>query len=200
MKKFKNSLALLSLVLVGIVSIAAVKFAPTIWTIDKNHSAVKFSVRHFFTPVNGNFTEYEADIAFSADDLKNSSINVTIPISSINTSNDDRDAHLRTPDFFNAEKFPTMSFKSDKIVAAGENEFIAHGKLTIKDVTKNIELPFKLLGVMPHPNSGKLIAGITSKFTLNRNDYGVGTGDYIATAVIGNEITIELNLELNEKK
>lgn len=200
MKKFKNSLALLTLVLVGIVSIAAVKLAPTIWTIDKNHSAIKFSVRHFFTPVNGKFTEYEADIAFAANDLKNSSINVTIPIHSISTANSDRDAHLRTADFFHAEQFPTMTFKSDKIVATGENEFIAHGKLTIKDVTKNIEFPFTLLGVMDHPQTGKLLAGITSKLSINRNDYGVGTGDFVATAVIGNEINIELNLELNEKK
>jgi len=200
MTLFKKSLSIFTLLLVGLVSVAAVNIASTEWTVDKAHSAVKFSVRHFFTPVNGKFNDYTANITFAADDLANSSIEVTIPIDAIDTDNEKRDGHLKTADFFDAEKYPTMSFKSDKIVASGDNKFVAHGKLTIKDVTKDFKLPFTLMGVMEHPRNGSLIAGITSEFVIKRNDFGVGTGDYISDAVIGNDVTVELNLELNAKR
>ncbi len=200
MNSFKKTLTIFTLLIVALVSVAAVNIASTPWTVDKSHSAVTFSVRHFFTPVNGKFNDYTANITFAADDLKNSSIEVTIPIDAIDTDNEKRDGHLKTADFFDAEKYPTMSFKSTKIEATGDNKFVATGKLTLKDVTKDFKLPFTLLGVMEHPGNGKLIAGITSEFTIKRNDFGVGTGDYISDAVIGNEVTVELNLELNAKK
>ena len=171
------------------------------WTIDKAHSNINFTITHFFTPVDGAFEEYTSDIQFDPNDLENSSIDVTIPVSGINTENQRRDNHLKSEDFFNASEWPNIQFKSNSIEQTGDNQFVAHGELTIRDVTREIELPFELLGVMDHPmQEGKKVAGITASTTLNRTDYGVGVGDWAATAVVGDEVDIQLNLELNASK
>ena len=174
----------------------------TPWTIDTSHSAINFSIRHFFTPVNGLFDEYDAEVYFDPANLEGSSISVTIPVTSINTRNERRDGHLQSEDFFNAETWPSMQFVSSEVVAGeGENEFIAKGELTIRDVTEPFELPFRLLGVMDHPfQENMLVAGIVSEFQLLRNDFGVGTGDWAATAVVGDEVNVRLNLELTASK
>ncbi len=188
-------LKILSIVLLGAMTIAAAKLISTPWSIDKSHSSVSFEVRHFFTPVLGAFNDYTADIKFDPDNLGESMLNVEIMVGGIDTKNERRDGHLKTADFFNAEKFPKITFESDKIESKGNNKFVAHGELTIKDVTKKIEMPFTLLGVMDHPRGGK-VAGIASEFMIKRNDYGVGTGDWVSDAVIGNEVTVKLNMEL----
>lgn len=172
----------------------------TVWTLDKAHSTIQFSVNHFFTPVTGRFEEYQTDIQFDPNDLENSSIDVTIPISSINTQNERRDNHLNSEDFFNSEKWPNISFSSDEIRKTGDNEFLAVGNLTIRDVTEQVELPFTLLGVMDHPMRENVkVAGITASTTINRTDFGVGVGDWAATAVVGDMVDINLNLELNSQ-
>lgn len=176
-------------------------FAADDWNIDTSHSNVSFSITHFFTPVDGSFEEYNADIQFNPNDLDNSRIDVTIPVSSINTKNERRDNHLKSEDFFNASEWPNIEFISNRIEQTGDNQFVAHGELTIRDVTREFELPFKLLGVMDHPmQEGKKVAGITATTELNRTDYGVGVGDWAATAVVGDEVNIRLNLELISDK
>lgn len=167
------------------------------WNIDRSHSAVNFRIRHFFTPVPGMFETWGGTIHFDPDDLDNSKIDIRIDVASINTKNGQRDEHLRTNDFFDAATFPHITFVSSDIRSNGENNFIAIGELTIKDVTETIELPFTLLGVMDHnrrPNTK--VAGISAEYSLLRNDFGVGNGSYVQTAVIGNEVTIEIFLEL----
>jgi polyisoprenoid-binding protein YceI len=167
------------------------------WAIDTAHSNINFTITHFFTPVDGSFEEYSSEINFDPSDLENSSIDVTIPVSSINTKNERRDNHLKSEDFFNASEWPNIEFESNEIEQTGDNQFIAHGELTIRDVTRDFELPFELLGVMDHPmQEGKKVAGITASAQLNRTDYGVGVGDWAATAVVGDEVNIQLNLEL----
>lgn len=171
------------------------------WTIDIAHSNVNFTITHFFTPVDGSFEEYSSEILFDPNDLENSSIDVTIPVTSINTENERRDNHLRSEDFFNAEEWPNIHFESNEIEQTGDNQFVAHGELTIRDVTREFELPFELLGVMDHPmQEGQKVAGISAAAQLNRTDYGVGVGDWAATAVVGDEVNIQLNLELTAPK
>ncbi|MCG2590309.1 YceI family protein [Rhodohalobacter sulfatireducens] len=171
------------------------------WNIDTAHSNINFTITHFFTPVDGSFEEYSSEINFDPSDLENSSINVTIPVSSINTENERRDNHLKSEDFFNASEWPNIQFESNEIEQTGDNQFVAHGELTIRDVTREFELPFELLGVMDHPmQEGKKVAGITASAQLNRTDYGVGVGDWAATAVVGDEVNIQLNLELTAPK
>ncbi|MFO7847062.1 MAG: YceI family protein [Balneolaceae bacterium] len=169
----------------------------TEWEIDRAHSAINFSIKHFFTPVNGTFDDYDANVMFNPEDLEGSMIDVTIPISSVNTKNDRRDGHLQSEDFFNVEQWPNMRFVSNSIESRGDNEFVAIGELTIRDVTSEVELPFTLQGIMDHPmQDNTQVAGITSELQINRTDFGVGVGDWAATAVVGDEVNIELNLEL----
>lgn len=201
MKSFKKLLPIIALATFAIATVAMVKMEALSWSIDKSHSSINFEVRHFFAKVPGSFEDYTATVNFSPDNLAESSIDVTIQVPSINTKNDRRDGHLQSADFFNAEEFSSITFKSSKIESKGDNNFVAQGILTIKDVSKDFELPFTLLGVMDHPRrENGVIAGISSEFTLLRNDFGVGTGDYISDAVIGNEVDITLNLELNATK
>ena len=171
--------------------------AATSWQIDKSHSAINFTINHFFTPVDGTFNDYEAEVIFDPENLNNSSIDVTIDVASVNTRNDRRDGHLQSDDFFNTESYPNIRFVSNRITQDGENSFIAHGELTIRDITIEYNLPFELLGVMDHPmRENSKVAGIVANAELMRNDFGVGTGDWRATAVVGNKVNIRLNLEL----
>lgn len=170
------------------------------WIVDKPHSSINFSVRHFFTPVNGRFDNFHADILFDAEDLENSRLDVTIPIESINTQNEKRDNHLKSEDFFNAGEWPNIRFESHTIEQTGENQYVAHGALTIRDETRNFELPFELLGIMDHPmKENTKVAGFSANTTLNRTDFGVGVGDWAATMVVGDEVDIQLNVELNSQ-
>lgn len=169
----------------------------TSWQIDKAHSAINFTINHFFTPVDGTFNEYSAVVNFDPTNLEESSLDVTIPVSSIDTRNERRDNHLLSEDFFNAAQWPNIRFVSNEIVEDGDGGYIARGQMTIRDVTREFELPFELLGVMDHPmRENTRVAGIRASAELMRNDYGVGTGDWAATAVVGDQVNIQLNLEL----
>lgn len=168
------------------------------WKIDAAHSSVNFEINHFFTPVNGKFHDYSTEIYFDPENLEESGISVDIMVNSVDTDNKKRDGHLQSGDFFNAEQYPKISFRSSKITSEGNNEFVAHGKLTIRDITRDIQLPFTLLGMRDHPmQENTKLAGIKSSFSLDRTDYGVGVGDWAATAVVGDEVRITLALELN---
>ncbi len=170
------------------------------WTVDRDHSSINFPVRHFFTPVNGRFNDFEADIQFNPDAPENSRIDVTIPISYINTENARRDNHLASEDFFNSEQWPTMRFVSTNIQKTDDNEYVAVGELTIRDVTKTVELPFELLGIMEHPMMDDTqVAGIAASTKIKRTDFGVGVGDWAATLVVGDDVDITINLELTTK-
>jgi len=167
------------------------------WNIDKNHSSVSFEITHFFTPVKGNFRDFTGELSFDPDNLANSSASFTVKISSVDTDNDKRDSDLESGNFFEAGKFPEMNFKSSQFMV-GDAGYLIIGSLTIKNVTKEVEIPFKVLGIGMHPSKkGRQIMGIKAEFSINRNDYGVGTGNWTATAVVGDEVQITVILEAN---
>jgi len=169
----------------------------TAWQIDRAHSAINFTINHFFTPVDGSFDDYEATVNFDPNNLEGSSIDVTIPVESVNTRNQRRDNHLKSEDFFNTAQWPNIRFVSHTIESFGDNQFVAHGELTIRDNTHSFELPFELLGVMDHPmRENTKVAGIVADAQLMRTDFGVGVGDWAATVVVGDRVNIRLNLEL----
>lgn len=177
------------------------KNASVKWNLDRTHSNVTFSIRHFFTPVIGKFTSYTVDLNFNPDDLANSNVVVDMDVNSVNTNNERRDGHLKEADFFEAEKFPKMTFSSTNITKTGTNQFLMRGNLTIKNVTKPIEIPFTLLGVADHPSrENTLVAGLEGSFKMNRIDYGVGTGDWVSTAVVSDELTVNIFLSVNRQK
>jgi polyisoprenoid-binding protein YceI len=200
MKVYKSITFIFALLL--IMSLGVSPLSAKIWKLDKAHSSIGFSINHFFTPVKGSFEDFDLDINFDPKDLENSSFNLTVRIASVRTGTEKRDGHLQTEDFFNAEKFPVMTFKSNKIISKGDNMYVAKGKLKIKDVEKDIDLPFKLLGVkiIPEEMQQKMrglkeAASFQASYSLNRLEYTVGTGSWAATVMVGDEVTIDIAVE-----
>lgn len=171
------------------------------WNVDKVHSTVSFKINHFFTPVTGRFSEFDIDFVFDPNDLAGSKVKVVIKVNSVNTGNEKRDNDLRSDNFFGSKTYPEMIYESEKIERTDENEYMMHGKLTIKETTKDVAIPFTVLGTMDHPRrKGVEIMSVKSELKINRNEYGVGTGDWIRTNVVGDEITIQIFIEANRKK
>lgn len=173
----------------------------TMWKLDKSHTSVNFSINHFFSAVTGKFTSFDGNFNFDPANLQGSKADFTVAVKSVNTDDSKRDEHLQSADFFNAKVFPNMTFKSTKIEKTSEKEYLVYGKLTIKDKTKEIVLPLKVTGEMEHPMmKGTIILGLSTKLTINRTDFGVGTGSWAATMVVGDEVDINIHMELNRKK
>lgn len=189
------------------LAIAATLFSFTLllapakqWKVDKAHSAITFSVNHLFTPVEGRFQQFEDEFLFNPDNLEESKASFSIDVASVNTQESKRDKHLQSADFFDAKKYPEMKFTSTRFEKKGDNNYVAYGKLTIKDVTKDVALPFKVLGTADHPMmKGTKVMSLQSELSINRNDYGVGTGSWAATMVVGDEVNVKITLEANSK-
>ena len=183
----------------------AVVEPPDAWAVDAPHTEVNFSVKHFFTPVTGSFDEFEIQLDYDADDPSRSSVDVKIPVSSINTGNEKRDGHLMSADFFEAEKYPHITFKSNSVQAKGD-QLVAQGLLTIKGESREVDLPITLLGKQELPEQmqqmmggTKEVASFEASTTIDRNDYGVGVGNWAATMVVGGDVNIEILLEAHRK-
>ena len=173
----------------------------TMWKIDMPHTSVNFSINHFFSSVQGKFTDFDGMIHFDPNNLKGSKANFSVSINSVNTDDAKRDKHLKSKDFFYANAYPKMSFNSTKFEKKSDKEYLIHGKLTIKDKTKDVILPMKITGKMEHPMmKGTIILGVVIDTTIDRTDYGVGTGDWAATMVVGDEVRIHIPMELNRMK
>ena len=173
----------------------------TQWKLDKSHTSVNFSINHFFSAVTGKFSNFDGAFNFDPNNVAESKADFTIAVKSVNTDDSKRDKHLQSGDFFNASEFPNISFKSTKIEKKNNKEFLVHGQLTIRDKTKDIVLPLKITGEMEHPMmKGTIILGLASNLKINRTEYGVGTGSWAATMVVGDEVDINIHMELNRKK
>ena len=178
---------------------AASNSAP--WTVDVAHTEVSFSVRHFLTPVTGKFAEFEVLLNFDPEDVSKSSVQASIPVASVSTGNEKRDDHLRTPDFFAADQYPGITFQSTGVRSTGENELVATGNLTIKDVTRQVEVPIKILGVMDVPGDMQemigtdRLASFEAILTIDRREFGVGTGSWGETAIVGSDVEIVIRVE-----
>jgi len=191
----------LAVVFTAFIAVSTNAQNATMWKVDKAHTSVNFSVNHFFSAVTGKFTTFNGQINFDPNNLKESKADFTVSINSVNTDNGKRDKHLQSSDFFDAKRYPHMTFKSKKIEVKSDNEYLVYGKLTIKDKTKEVILPMKITGKMEHPmKKGTIILGVLINTTINRTDFGVGTGDWATTLVVGNEVRIHIPMELNRKK
>ena len=173
--------------------------APT-WNIDNNHTSISFEATHFFTPVAGSFKNFDGNLNFDPENLESSSADFTVQIASVETDNEKRNGHLQSEDFFDAKKYPEMKFTSSSFAKNGEDYTII-GNLTFRDITKEISVPVKMLGIGDHPmKKGKLNTAMRAEFSLNRNDYEVGSGSWTATAVVGDEVKVSVLLEANRNK
>lgn len=195
-----------ALILVAVLALplTAAAIETLSWNVDTAHTEVNFKVRHFFTPVTGTFTSYDVELMFDRDDPTNSRVNVSIDVASVSTGNERRDNHLRTDDWFGADTYGKITFASTSVEKTGVNEYVAVGTLTIKDVSKQVELPFTLLGVKAIPEMMReMLGGVTqvasfqANLTIDRTEFGVGTGMWAETAVVGSDVEIELLVEAN---
>ncbi|HOI29135.1 MAG TPA: YceI family protein [Melioribacteraceae bacterium] len=175
--------------------------AQTNWGIDKSHSKVGFSVSHLvITDVDGFFKEYDAKVTTKGDDFSTANIDFSVNTGSIFTDNDGRDKHLRSDDFFNAEKFPQMTFKGKAMKKASDNKYKLVGDLTIRDVTKEVELDVKYNGMVKDP-WGNTKAGFKVTGEINRFDFNLKWNTAIETGalVVGKEVELIIDLQLVKK-
>lgn len=201
----KSFFALPGLAAIGLLALGnpAPDTYPATWNVDASHTEVNFSVRHFFTPVSGSFRSYEIDLDYDPQYPEKSSVTVKIDVASVDTGNEKRDNHLRTGDWFEVEKFAYMTFESTSVEKVAPNQLLAKGTLTIKDVTKEFELPITILGVMDLPAGMqermgfKQIASFQAEAELDRRDFGVGVGSWAETAIVGADVKIAIALEAN---
>ena len=194
MRTLKTLSALLFLV-------STLSFSQTTWTVDKSHSKVGFSVSHLvITDVEGFFKDYDAQITTDGDDFSKAKIDFTIKTASIFTDNNDRDNHLRADDFFNAEKYPAMTFKGKSMKKVGDKKYKLVGDLTIRDVTKQVELEVKYNGTVKDP-WGNTKAGFKVKGEINRFDYNLKWNKAIETGslVVGKDVELVIDLQLIKK-
>lgn len=167
------------------------------WAFDPPHCSVLFFVKHILAKVPGRFASYSGTVRFDPANLGGSSIDVSVDMGSVDTGVAKRDEHLKSPDFFDAAKFPGMWFVSQRITSKGGNEYVAEGDLTIKDVTKRIQLPFTYLGTKSSPmEQGKQVAGFEAHFSINMLEYHVSDGKYQKMGVLGDTAEIVINLEM----
>ncbi|MDP2361755.1 MAG: YceI family protein [bacterium] len=192
MKRILKALSALALIAV-LVGVAP---AADSYTLDGSHSDVNFTVSHMMiSKVRGSFEDFQVDIKLDAADLAKSSVSAVIQAASISTTNEKRDEHLRSADFFETDTYPTITFTSRKIAKKGE-QWVATGDYTMHGVTKSIDLPFTLSGPIKDPWGGTRI-GIETGLTINRQDYGLSWSNMMdgGGLVVGNDVTIEIHLE-----
>ncbi|HET6974839.1 MAG TPA: YceI family protein [Pyrinomonadaceae bacterium] len=165
------------------------------YPIDNGHSTVGFSVPILggLSQVIGKFTDFAITINNDEKDITKSTVSVAIKTTSINTGIEGRDRHLRTADFFDVEKFPEITFKSERIEKKGK-QFIAHGPLTMHGVTKEIALPFTITGTYKDPANNKTSVGYSAKIVLNRRDFGINYARKDNPTFVGDNITVEIEL------
>lgn len=179
------------IVLAGL-SIAATLNAQDVYKIDAVHSQIGFKIRHLVAKSSGRFTKFEGAITVDAKDIAKSKVEVTIDAASINTDNEARDKHLRGADFFEVDKFPTITFKSTAVKEVEKGKLQVTGDLTMHGVTKSITFPITNAGTRAGMKPGSVVAGfIDGALKLNRNDFGIKT----YPGVLGDDVEISLDIE-----
>ncbi|MED3984709.1 YceI family protein [Peribacillus simplex] len=169
----------------------------TKWTVDPTHSAIEFSVKHMMiAKVKGSFNKFEASILANPSDLTTAEIDFTVDVASIDTRNADRDNHLRSADFFDVEKNPTLTFKSTKIVKTNEDEYDVTGNVILNGITQEetFSITFEGQGKDPWGNEK---AGFSGKGKVKRSDYGLTYNAALETGgvLIGDQITLTIEIE-----
>lgn len=188
----------MAIALTGVAT--AAQAAPQTYDIDPVHSQVGFTVRHFFSRVPGHFKQFSGLILADEKDPAASSVEVTIQTASIFTDNEQRDAHLRGTDFFAADSFPTITFRSTKITPAGGDRYRVAGDLTMRGVTRPVVLDMEFLGRGVVSLGGKSMgtkAGFDATTTIDRKDFGINFNRTLDQGglMLGDEVAIGIHIE-----
>jgi polyisoprenoid-binding protein YceI len=186
----------------GLLSATFAVAQTTTWTIDPNHSTAQFTVRHLaISNVSGNFTKVTGSVVLNEKDLTQSQVTATIDASSVDTRVPDRDKDLRSPNFLDVEKYPTLEFKSKRIVNSG-GKLQMIGDLTLHGTTREVTLDVD--GPTPELSDpwGNVRRGFSATTTINRKDYGVVWNNTLKTgeAVVGDNVKIQIDVEILRKK
>ncbi len=197
---------LLSLAAFGFL--AATSVNATEYGFDKAHSHIGFSVTHILSKVPGEFKDYDGTFSFDPANPESGKIDVTIQAASVDTDNEMRDHHLQSPDFFDVEKYPTITFKSTGVSkGSGDNEYQVAGNLTLHGVTKPVTLDVQYLGSDEQPmgKDGKMtakIAGFSATATIDRRDFGLIWNKTLASGnlMVSNDVAISLDVAAMDKK
>jgi polyisoprenoid-binding protein YceI len=187
--------------LVSALGVAAILPAAETYVIDKNHSDASFQIRHFASKVRGRFADFGGTIQADPAKPEASSVEFTIKTASIDTNQPDRDKDLRSANFFDAEKFPEITFKSTKVTPAGKDKYDVTGTLTMHGVSKEITLPVTLLGMMKDPR-GNEIASFELETKLNRKDFGINWNKTLDNGglMLSDDVVVQISLETKKKK
>ena len=172
------------------------------WAIDVAHTNINFTVSHMvISEVTGTFKEFEGTVIASKDDFSDAQINVSIKTKSINTESNDRDNHLRSADFFDAENHPVLTFMSTTVEAKGNGKLAITGDLTMRGISKKVTLDTTFKGQAVNP-WGQIVAAFKGTTTINRKEWGLSWNAALEAGgfLVGEEIELTLNVELNEAK
>jgi len=170
------------------------------WELDVTHSSVQFVVTHLtISKVRGEFTDFDGALNFNGKNLKDGSVSFTVKTASVSTGNTDRDDHLKSDDFFNAEQFPEIKFVSKQVTPGEGNKFQLIGELTMRDSTKVVSFDCEFHGLLETEHGKR--AGFGAETTINRQDFNVKFAKAIETGglVVGNDVKLSLELEFVEK-
>ena len=168
------------------------------WSIDAVHSHIGFTVKHLMvSTVRGQFTAYRGKMNLDAADFTRSTFEGEVDVASIDTRNADRDAHLRTNDFFDATNHPKITFKSTNIEKKGEGEYAVHGDITIRGITRPTTFEVEFTGVSKSPY-GQTVSGISARATINRKEFGVNFNAVLETGgvAVAEKVKLELDIEV----
>lgn len=174
--------------------------AESVWKVDQSHSSVKFAITHLVvSEVEGNFKLFDGTMVASKADFSDATINFSIDVSSIDTDNERRDEHLKSADFFEAEKFPSIKFESTSFKPLGDNKYELKGNLTLKGVTKPVTFDVKYGGMANA--MGKTKAGFKAKTTIDRFDYDLkwDRATEAGGLVVSREVEITVNVEMDKQ-
>lgn len=170
------------------------------WELDRSHSNIGFSVEHMLvSETTGKFRKFEGSLIADKADFTDAQVEFTADVNSIDTEDEKRDGHLKSDDFFNAEKFPQIKFKSKSFKKIDGTKYILNGDLTIRDVTKNVDWAVITSGIQKDP-WGNTKAGFRATIILNRFDYNLkwNTLTEAGGAVVGKDVTIKVNVEFKK--
>ena len=199
MKSWISKAAILA---AAIVALPVLAHADT-WQIDPMHTNVEFTVRHMMiSNVKGQFEKTSGTIDADANDPTAAKVDATIDASSLNTRVEKRDMHLKSPDFLDVAKYPTITFKSTKIEAAGPNKWTVTGDLTLHGVTKPIVLDVEASGPPIHDPMGNMRAGASATAKIKRSDFGLTWNKVLESGgvMVGDEVAISIDVEAIQKK
>lgn len=191
-----------SVVTLFVTLLAASAFASDTFMIDKAHSEANFRIRHMMSKVSGKFDDFAGKVTVDRKKPSASSVEFTIKASSIDTGNANRDEDLRSANFFEVEKHPEITFKSEKVVATKKkNVYDVTGNLTMHGVTKRVTLPVEFLGFMKDP-WGNERGGFSVSTTLNRKDFGINWNKALDNGgvLLGDDVEVSINLETVKSK